>query len=75
MDSSTTREEHLALAKERALEYVQRGELSLAVASMTSDLTKHSEFNNETTAVMSRMGIMEIYYGRDAVVSWINGFN
>jgi hypothetical protein len=36
-----SREEHLAWCKERALEYVEIGELQNALASMGSDLDKH----------------------------------
>lgn len=38
-----TREEHLAWAKQRALEYLDAGDLANAVASMGSDLDKHPE--------------------------------
>lgn len=38
-----TRQEHLQWCKERALEYVNRGELTDALASMLSDLGKHPE--------------------------------
>lgn len=38
-----TRQEHLAWAKERAIEYADRGEVGNAVASLTSDLGKHPE--------------------------------
>ena len=37
----TTREEHLAWCKDRALEYVNSGDITNAVASMGSDLNKH----------------------------------
>ena len=70
-----TRDERLAWAKERALEYVHRGDLAGAVGSMSSDLTKHPETNNETTRFLGSIGIMEIHYGRQAVIDWINGFN
>jgi hypothetical protein len=39
----TTRAEHLAWCKERALEYVDRGDLQSALASMASDTSKHPE--------------------------------
>jgi hypothetical protein len=42
-----TREEHLAWAKERALEYVVQGDTTMAIASMTSDLLKHDELRRE----------------------------
>ena len=44
-----TREEHIAWCKERALVYVDRGDLVSALASMTSDMRKHPE--NDTRAV------------------------
>jgi hypothetical protein len=41
-----TREEHMKWCKQRALEYVKRGDFSQAVASMGSDLEKHPETKN-----------------------------
>lgn len=38
-----TRKEHLDWCKKRALEYVDRNELTQAYASMISDLGKHPE--------------------------------
>lgn len=38
-----TRTEHLAWCKQRALEYVDRGDLTGAYGSMVSDLTKHPQ--------------------------------
>ena len=38
-----TRAQHLAWCKARALEYVERGHLIEAMASMGSDLGKHAE--------------------------------
>jgi hypothetical protein len=38
-----TRQEHLDWSKKRALEYVKRGDLDNAFASMVSDLNKHPE--------------------------------
>lgn len=40
---SMTRDEHMAWAKERALEYLNNGDVQNAVASMLSDLGKHPE--------------------------------
>ena len=37
------RGEHMRLAKERALEYLERGDANAAVTSMLSDLDKHEE--------------------------------
>lgn len=39
----TTRAEHLAWCKSRALEYVERGDYVQAWGSMVSDLGKHPE--------------------------------
>ena len=38
-----TRAEHLQECKDRAIEYVDRGDLQNAYASMASDLTKHPD--------------------------------
>ncbi len=38
-----TREEHLAWCKQRALEYVDSGDMANAFASMLSDLGKHPD--------------------------------
>jgi hypothetical protein len=37
------RQEHLAWCKQRALEYVDSGDLAQALTSMISDLNKHPE--------------------------------
>lgn len=41
MTTNTTRAEHVAWCKERALEYVDLGMLSEALSSLFSDLRKH----------------------------------
>jgi len=38
-----TRDEHIEWAKQRALEYIERGEIKEGITSMSSDLTKHPE--------------------------------
>ena len=38
-----TRQEHLDWCKKRALEYLDKGDVSNAIASMLSDLGKHEE--------------------------------
>ncbi len=52
-----TRAEHLQWCKDRALEYVEQGDLSGAYASMSSDLQKHDETRNHS-AVMLGMRLM-----------------
>lgn len=51
------RQEHLKWCKKRALEYVDRNELTDAYASMTSDLRKHSETQNHLGIELG-MGLM-----------------
>jgi len=71
-----TRLEHLAWAKERALEYVEHGDLKNAVTSMTSDLLKHEGFDYETTMFLATVGMMDAAKGdTGAVRHWVEGFN
>lgn len=69
-----SRAEHLAWAKQRALEYVDAGDLKNAVASMGSDLGKHPDLASSATFVAAT-GIFEIQRGPEAVRHWIEGFN
>lgn len=70
-----TREEHLAWCKQRALEYVDAGDLVNAVASMGSDLQKHPETHGASTAVLLRLGMLYLDQGDPARVrTWIKGF-
>lgn len=72
-----TRDEHLAWCKERALEYVDRGELSNAVASMLSDLRKHPETDNHIGGMLGA-GLMMVpgwIHNSAEVSEWIKGFN
>jgi Tfp pilus assembly protein PilF len=68
------RAEHLAWCKQRALEYLDAGDLTNAVASMGSDLNKHPE--TRPAAALMQLGMMELI-NRDAsgVRRWIEGFN
>jgi len=70
-----TRAEHMAWAKQRALEYVERGDLTNAVASMGSDLEKHAETADSASAFLMMAGMLEIKNGAQAVRRWIEGFN
>jgi hypothetical protein len=71
-----TRAEHLAWCKQRALEYVERGDrgsLAHAISSMLSDLGKHPE-----TAKSQTIGALIAPIGStrpDEVRKWIEGFN
>jgi hypothetical protein len=52
VNDTDTREDHLAWCKERALAYVDRGDLVNALASMGSDMRKHPDTDTPTTAVL-----------------------
>lgn len=71
-----TRAEHLQWAKDRALEYVTRGELGNAYASMMSDLSKHAELRQHPA---KDLGAYLIASGNlntpEAMREFIEGFN
>jgi hypothetical protein len=77
-----TRDEHLAWAKARALEYVSQDDLTAAVLSMASDLTKWRSSEGEAMYdprlidVAVETGLLfEIPRGPEAVRRWVEGFN
>lgn len=71
-----TRAEHLAWCKERALEYVDAGDLTNAYASMTSDLTKHPETEKHGAIQLGMMMLMSGHLGTPQKMrEFINGFN
>lgn len=68
-----SRHERLAWAKARALEYVARGELANAIASMASDLNKHEAFRGDD--LREGVAISAAANGNaTAVRGWIEGF-
>jgi len=71
-----TREEHLNWCKDRALKYVDMGDLNQAWASMTSDLNKHPETINHSSI---ELGFVMILAGHlslpDEMRKFILGFN
>jgi hypothetical protein len=76
-----TPEAHLAWAKERALEYLHRGDVVHAVASMISDLGKHEETRELRTPELVRRGSQaalddaaEALVDAPRVRRWIEGF-
>jgi hypothetical protein len=74
-----TRKEHLQRCKDRAMEYVERGDLLNAVTSMASDLEKHPETKTQSGGalqMLSVMAAMQAQQGdRQAVIRFIEGFN
>lgn len=68
-----TREEHLVWCKERALEYLNRGDLQNAVTSMGSDLQKHPALECPPHLLMLG-GIRAMNFDTEGVRKWIEGF-
>jgi hypothetical protein len=74
-----TRAEHLAWCKQRALAYVDRGELLSAISSMLSDLGKHEE--TQASVMMGTLfAPFDCSNAGDSphvyrVRQWIEGFN
>ncbi len=70
----TTRAEHLAWCKTRALQYVDAGDHQGAMASMLSDLTKHQ--GTESSASLGMMLMMTVDHNSPQQVrNFITGFN
>ena len=70
------RAQHLNWCKERALEYINRGDVKEAFASFQSDMSKHSE---TATHIALEMGTMLLISGNlstsNEMKNWIKGFN
>ena len=71
-----TRAEHLAWCKQRALQYVEAGDVAQAYASMASDMGKHSE-TRDHPAILLGMQLMMIgdLSTPDKMRKFIEGFN
>lgn len=71
------REEHMQWCKQRAMAYVEVGDLNSAVASMLSDLTKHPETEAVGKGIGAQLGLMELMRGptRESITRFIRGFN
>jgi hypothetical protein len=72
-EETTTRAEHMQWCKTRALEYLKIGDVSEAIASMVSDLSKHAD----TAKVgMSPMFMLELIKNDvNSAKHFIEGFN
>lgn len=55
MRDTVTREDHMEWVKERALQYVDDGDVQNAFASLVSDLNKHSETVNHGATNLGMM--------------------
>ena len=58
-----TRDEHVNWCKKRALEYLDRGDVSNAIASIMSDMNKHPETKLEPGSVFTMLGLMAVASG------------
>lgn len=72
----STRAEHLAWCKERALVYVDHGDLHQAFASMASDLSKHPETEKHGAIELGMMMLMGGFLDTPQEMrKFIEGFN
>jgi hypothetical protein len=71
-----TRAEHLAWCKQRALEYVERGDTVEALTSMGSDLDKHPETaGHPGTMIGMKLLMIGALATREQMRHFIEGFN
>lgn len=70
------REEHLSWCKKRALQYIDAGDISQAIESMTSDLGKHSETENHAGIQLAVMMLINGHLKtQEEARRFIEGFN
>jgi len=71
-----TRDEHLQWCKDRAIEYIDAGDLDQAFASFNSDMRKHSETDNHSALELGFMLLFNNHLDTTAKMrKWILGFN
>ena len=71
-----SREDHLEWCKKRALEYLDRNELTNAFSSMVSDLSKHPETEGHMGIEMGlKLMLGGFLNTRDKMREFIEGFN
>ena len=69
------REDHLAWAKARAMEYVNRGQLTDAFASLASDFDKHPELaHHPHMLVGAQMLVAGLLDSPMKMSEWIEGW-
>jgi hypothetical protein len=68
-----TRQEHVNWCKQRALEYVEQGDMKNALSSITSDLGKHPETRNMAQFCVM-VGLPETA-SKERMKRFIEGFN
>ena len=75
-EDSASRKEHLQWCKDRAMEYLEKGNYAEAYTSFISDTSKHSETRNHPALELGTkmfFGGMLSSYGK--LKYWIEGFN
>lgn len=72
---STSREDHLAWSKKRALEYLDTGDVQGAFASMVSDLRKHPETAEHPGMTLGLMEMMFRPMSAPAMREHIEGYH
>ncbi|HET6921291.1 MAG TPA: hypothetical protein VFI46_17780 [Jiangellaceae bacterium] len=71
-----TRKEHLAWCKQRALAYVEAGDLTEAFASMVSGMNKHPETADSDLHILGMALLMSGHLSTPMQMrDWIEGFN
>lgn len=71
-----TREEHLAWCKQRALEYVDRGQINEGLTSMMSDMRKHPETECPSLDVLTvQLMMIGALSSPEEARKHINGYN
>lgn len=76
MTKTTSRAEHLAWCKKRALEYCDIGDPSQVFSSMASDLRKHPETESHAAITLGMMMLMNGHLDTpEKMRKFIEGFN
>lgn len=71
-----TRTEHLQWCKDRALEYLDRGDINEAYASMVSDMSKHPETEKHSALELGLMMMLGGHLNTEQEMrKFILGFN
>lgn len=70
------RQDHLQWAKDRALEILEKGDITGAWTSFVSDMGKHNDLKDHMAI---NLGMQLLFSGnlsaKDQMKDWINGFN
>lgn len=71
-----TEQEHLEWCKKRALQYIDRGEITQAYASMASDMKGHEETKDHPAIILGvQLLVAGLLSEREEMRKFILGFN